>query len=233
MATQDTPSKNSQGAEERRRSRTATAYGEIADRLSDLRYPPGHRFTEAEVAKELNMSKTPVREALLMLSVQELVMPRPGAGYVVVPITLRDVRLLFAHWRSLADQAISTVAKNSIDSTLSVHLLDAVEDEDAFDSNQSLFAALIFLTDDRFLIREHSVLSIEIRRLLKLVLKENEPALRAHLVDIVNAVGVGAEDTAASLVRTHINDLEQAVITALLSGDFLQGASLTAPVNGT
>lgn len=215
-------------AEERGRSRTETAYLEIGDRLADLRFAPGSRFTEAEVAEELKMSKTPVREALLMHVVHELVVPRPGSGYVVAPITVKDVRGLFRHWRGLACEAAGLAASSGLDAHISLHLDEALESLPALDAYIEVFSAIFSLADDRFLAREYMIMSIEVRRLLRLVLSADEPALSSHLERILAALGANDATRARSLVEEQINELERVVMGELLSGKFLAGANLAA-----
>lgn len=63
-------------------------------------YPPGAQLTEPEIAKELCISRTPVREALLRLRLEGLVeiIPRGGIFVVEAPIKLirevTEVRLV-------------------------------------------------------------------------------------------------------------------------------------------
>ena len=48
-------------------SMVEAAYEQIRRRILDNVWPPGHRALEQEVALELGMSRTPVREALAQL----------------------------------------------------------------------------------------------------------------------------------------------------------------------
>lgn len=212
--------------EERRLSRTETAYNEIADRLADLRFRPGSRFTEAEVAAALGMSKTPVREALLMHVTEGLVSPRPGAGYVVMPITLKDVRALFGHWRRLSGDAVAAAAKRGTDSHTSLHLQAALEDDPPFESHRNLFLEFFSLAEDPYLFRDYRVLSIEIERLLRLVLTEQEEAITRGLGEVVSALATSDGKAARTAALGHIDQLERVVLGELLSGDLLQGANL-------
>lgn len=212
--------------EERRLSRTETAYYAIADRLADLRFRPGSRFTEAEVAAQLGMSKTPVREALLMHVTEGLVSPRPGAGYVVMPITLKDVRALFGHWRRLAGDAVVAAAKHGTDSSASLNLQGILEDEAPFDRHRYIFIEFVALAEDPYLFRDYRVLSIEIERLLRLVLTGEEEALTRGLGETVAALAAADAKAARSATLGHIDHLERVVLGELLSGDLLQGANL-------
>jgi DNA-binding GntR family transcriptional regulator len=63
------------------RSASAAASEVIREAIIDGRLAPGRRLKEEELARELGMSRTPVREALLMLQSEGLVesLPRRGA----------------------------------------------------------------------------------------------------------------------------------------------------------
>jgi len=67
------------------------AYHRLKRDIIELRRPPGDQFTEQEVASAWGLSKTPVREALARLHRDGLVEPIARSGYVVAPVTLRDV----------------------------------------------------------------------------------------------------------------------------------------------
>lgn len=70
--------------------RTNQTYRAIRRQIIDLTLPPGSRFTEASLAQQWQISKTPVREALARLRRDGLVDALPRAGYLVSPITLDD-----------------------------------------------------------------------------------------------------------------------------------------------
>lgn len=55
----------------------------------------GALISESDVAKQMESSRTPVREALLMLEGEGLVRRYPGRGYLVAEITPQDVDDIF------------------------------------------------------------------------------------------------------------------------------------------
>jgi DNA-binding GntR family transcriptional regulator len=55
-----------------------TVYRELRDGILDARYRPGHRLVEAELAAKLAVSRTPIREALVRLRQDGLVVQRNG-----------------------------------------------------------------------------------------------------------------------------------------------------------
>lgn len=63
-----------------------TAYQIIRDKIIFLDYKPGEPLSDKLLAEELNMSRTPVREALIILSTVNMVVLKPQAGTFVAPI---------------------------------------------------------------------------------------------------------------------------------------------------
>ena len=68
------------------------AYREIRNRIVSLELKPNKAISETFLSGELNMSRTPVREALTRLSGEGLVDFRARAGTIVSPIRLEAVR---------------------------------------------------------------------------------------------------------------------------------------------
>lgn len=72
-----------------------TTTDEIFDRLRadivSLRLAPGAKLSEAEVAKSIDVSRQPVREAFIRLSDQNLVQIRPQKATQVRRISVRDI----------------------------------------------------------------------------------------------------------------------------------------------
>jgi DNA-binding GntR family transcriptional regulator len=65
------------------RNASAAATELIRAAILDGRLPPGQRLKEEELARELGISRTPVREALLVLQTEGLVDAAPNRGAVV------------------------------------------------------------------------------------------------------------------------------------------------------
>jgi DNA-binding GntR family transcriptional regulator len=74
------------------RSNAEDAYQAIKKLIVTVELPPGSPFTEGELVKRIGLGKTPVREALLRLKLENLIAVQPRSGYRVVPVTLKDVR---------------------------------------------------------------------------------------------------------------------------------------------
>lgn len=68
---------------------------EILRRIIRGRIPAGHPINELELAEELGVSRTPLREALLSLEKEELLVAEPRRGWFVASLTLKDCQEVY------------------------------------------------------------------------------------------------------------------------------------------
>ncbi len=68
------------------------AYMYLWSEVVSLRIPPGEAILESDVCKRLNISRTPVREALIQLTRENLVVEDAKYRWVAAPITVKMVR---------------------------------------------------------------------------------------------------------------------------------------------
>ena len=64
----------------------------LRDRILYLELPPGTPISDMELARELEVSRTPVREALILLNQEHLVNIYPQSGTFVAPLDLELIR---------------------------------------------------------------------------------------------------------------------------------------------
>ena len=70
-----------------------TVYRTIRGRIINLELKPNDILNEKELAEEIGISRTPVHEAILRLSLEHLVIVRPQSGTVVAPIDVNIVNI--------------------------------------------------------------------------------------------------------------------------------------------
>lgn len=70
---------------------TARIESQIAEQIISGRFPPGTRLDERSLAEELNVSRTPVREALRQLAHRGLTQILPMRGVVVSQISIKEI----------------------------------------------------------------------------------------------------------------------------------------------
>lgn len=73
----------------------SAAAEEIRDRILGGTYPPGMQLRQDALAAELEMSRIPIREALLLLESEGLVRISPHRGATVVELTGEEIEELF------------------------------------------------------------------------------------------------------------------------------------------
>lgn len=71
---------------------TAIAYGKIKEAIMRNKLRPGYTISGCQIAKQLNMSRTPIREAIQILAQEDLVEIQKGVGFCVKSITLDELR---------------------------------------------------------------------------------------------------------------------------------------------
>jgi DNA-binding GntR family transcriptional regulator len=108
--------------EKRSKSLTEKASAILRERIITGELAPGMDVSEPELAEQLSVSKTPVREALARLCVEGFMEAYPRRGYRVTPVTVKDMNDLFAIRGMLEGTAAALAAKN-----LSNEDLDALD----------------------------------------------------------------------------------------------------------
>ncbi len=98
-----------------RSSRVEEAYHELKRRILDNELPAGEQFLEQELAADLNMSRTPVREAMVRLAQDGLVEIRPRHGMRILPVSADDMREIYEILAVLESTAAGLAAARGLD----------------------------------------------------------------------------------------------------------------------
>lgn len=108
------------------------AYQEIRAMILDLRLLPGQTILIEELAEQLGMSRTPVREAVTRLttSVEGLVTMVPRKGIVVTIPTVEGMREIYEIVQALEGQAVKLAISRVDEETLAA-LAASVDDQEA------------------------------------------------------------------------------------------------------
>lgn len=72
-----------------------TIFQELRDRIVYGQYSPGTSLPEKDLCEEFNVSRTPLREALLKLQDMKLVTVIPRFGTTVTPVDINEIRCSF------------------------------------------------------------------------------------------------------------------------------------------
>ncbi len=89
----------------------ARAHGEIKRRILGNDFQPNQQVLEQDLAAELGMSRTPLREALIRLAQEGLVEILPRRGMRVLPISAGDMAEIYELLTALEARAAERLAK--------------------------------------------------------------------------------------------------------------------------
>jgi DNA-binding GntR family transcriptional regulator len=103
------------------------AYDHIKNQIMTLVYKPGQYITDSQVAQELNISRTPVREAFYRLENEGLLINEARRGWKVYALSLEDIHELF-DIKAALEGMIARQAAACQDSALRAALQQAVTD---------------------------------------------------------------------------------------------------------
>lgn len=103
------------------------AYTTMRKKILDNVWPAGFQATEGDVATELSMSRTPVREALMKLQQEGLIKVTPRHGMQVLPISPEDMEQIYQILTSLESTAAELVAERGLDDEALKPLIEATE----------------------------------------------------------------------------------------------------------
>jgi len=110
-----------------RSSLSQQAVGLLREQIYDHRLKPGQRLDEAVLAEQLGISRTPLREALKVLSAEGLVDLQPHKGCFVSELTLRDLEEIFPIMATLEGRVAHEVAAKRTPAQLKA--LDALHEK--------------------------------------------------------------------------------------------------------
>jgi len=234
------PDDDKQYGDEKLDTLAARAYQEILDRIVNLELEPGRGFTEGELATELKSSKTPVREALLMLRVRGFVFPRPRSGYRVSPITVKDARDLFAILKIIEPECAARCAAKGMDTKRVLLLQDLQSEVDPSDPGSvnefieaeiSIRRLLAWESENERFYLMSDVLAYDVARLLRLTIKfARPPNLAEDYGKLIGAIARGNAKRAQEMSLHRIELLENFVLGTLLGSDAVEGINVGAPL---
>jgi len=120
----------------------------IQEQIACGRFKAGDRVVETQLAKELNVSQAPVREAILELAAMGILEERPYSGSFVRSLTPADIEDVYNVRAFIDEYAARQAAKRITDEQLAeleslLHEMDAAENIRDFVEKDMAFHALV------------------------------------------------------------------------------------------
>ncbi len=200
-------------------------YEILKDSILNGDIPPQQKLKETRVANELNVSRTPVREALLMLELEGMIRISPQDGFVVQGITdKKQVNDLFQVRGQLEGMAARLAAENitpdnlhQLKSTLELMKTKMEDNPDAredFLKFEFFFHRLIYqAADNEYLNEALNKLFEKIHRFRSksFTRMDRMKEVYEELEEIYNHIAAGEAEKAERAALDHLHNAEKAV----------------------
>lgn len=193
----------------------------IEDDILFGRYKRGETLTEAQLTQELEVSRTPIRDALLLLEQERLIVSQ-GKGYLVLGITMRDLLDIMEIRLKVEGLASYYAAQNATEKELE-ELKEIVELQEFYTNKKD--SQRIKETDDKFhsticMICGHHVISDTLIPLHKKIQRYRRASIeddnrtkqmvKEHR-DIYEAIARGDADAASELTFLHVRNAKESM----------------------
>ena len=90
------------------------AYEKIKEAIIVNDLAPGQEVTESQLAEHFDMGKAPLRRALASLTQEGLVQPQSRRGYIIAPLTMKDIHDIW-EIRFLLETEAARLAAGNVD----------------------------------------------------------------------------------------------------------------------
>lgn len=209
----------------------------IRDMIIQDELTPGMPIRERALSEKLNVSRTPLREALKILSAEGIVELQPRRGAIVAAPSDTEVQELLQLLGALEGFAGATACHMATRADLAelralhYEMLAAHLRGDRlgyFRRNQEIHSSIVRLTGNSALIKHHTLVNARvyrIRYISNLKLERWEQAIAEH-EEILSEMEKGNADTVRVILERHVlkawEELQRqraTVVTAAASGD--------------
>jgi DNA-binding GntR family transcriptional regulator len=187
----------------------------LRDRIFAGEWRPGAFLDEVRLADEMQISRTPLREALKVLTAEGIVRHEPRRGCFIAEVTEQDLDEIFPVLALLEGRCAYEAAQNATDADLQA--LEILHDKltrhartkriaEYYEANFAIHEAIISLADNRWLAGTIA----QLRKIVKLARLQQlhapgrlEQSLSEHLA-VFAALKARDPEGADAAMRTHL-----------------------------
>ena len=230
------------GAAARRPAPTASAiaYAQLREEIIECTRAPGERLTESDVTEQMQLGKTPVREALRQLVHEGLVRVHPRRGYVVAPVTLRDVEDLCGLRLIVEPAAVALAAARSDPAwtaaleqwcRVGYEVADPASVREFHKANRAFHTTIAKACGNPRVAALIDQLLVESQRIIQfgmLLQPHSDDAVHSHEA-LYEALRDGDAPAARRIVAREIRDTQRMVMESLLRHSTLRTLAVAAP----
>jgi DNA-binding GntR family transcriptional regulator len=204
-----------------KRTHAEQAYTQIKGKIITAEMPPGSVINEAQLMEEFALGRTPIREAIKQLQMENLVMVTPRKGMFVADIAVTDLPQIFevrveleSFATRLAAERISEREILELEKLAKAFQETELSNKEALLELDSAFHSLLAkATHNKFLIKEieyYYNLSLRIWHIALNYAKPEDIDVDAH-IEILQAIRARDAEKAALRMKEHIQDFHRTI----------------------
>ena len=200
------------------------AYTQLRDRIVTLRLAPGEALREDELMTELGIGRTPLREAIKRLALENLVAVQPRSGTYVTGVDAADIvhisevrAELEAQAAGLASLRIAGAARERAEALLARLRSGGMDDADALMRLDEEIHRVVWEGSGNPYLAETLERYFALSLRVWYVVLDRVPGLGTTVFDharLLEAVLAGAADEARALMREHVEEFEREIMAA-------------------
>jgi DNA-binding GntR family transcriptional regulator len=199
-------------------------YEQLRADMISCRLAPGTEIREAELAGRFGVSKSPVRDALMRLEREGLVITLPRQGYRVAPVSLADTQDMFELRDALEQACMERITRRASDAQLAqldrFRRFDPTQWDGGFVAYNREFHRTLARIAGNARMRDHLIdLIDQMERAVQLsvasVKKGDPQALVDEHVRIIDALQARQALRAQRLASRHVSEAGKRVLTAM------------------
>jgi DNA-binding GntR family transcriptional regulator len=230
-----------ENGDDARQSTGQKAYSLLREQILSLELPPNTELDEVQFSRELGFSRTPIREALIRLASDSLVVLAPNRGARVAPLDLDQVPQVlealelyerattrWAALRRLPSHILLLERRNAEFEEASM----AGEPRQIVEANWAFHDAINQACGNRFLAADCSKMLRWVMRLSLLAFRQNNAQLASYAAvveqhrEMIEAIRNRDADLAERLVYEHSNEFRERM-KAFIAGTSTADLSLS------
>lgn len=207
--------------------RVEALYASLKDMVVGFKIRPGERLNEVALARALETSRTPLREALNRLISEQLIEFRPGRGFFCRDLTPTSVFELY-ELRTIIEVATVRLAAERGDAARIAALHHTLHTDglayagrsvrELTKQDETFHIGIAELAGSGELVRQLSLINDRIRYIRWIDMAERAAHTRGEHKQIMSAVEARDADAAAALMRAHIEKRMDQVVNSVRQG---------------
>jgi DNA-binding GntR family transcriptional regulator len=229
------------GSKAKDRLLSEIAYEKIKEAIIVNELAPGQAVSESQLAERFAMGKAPLRRALASLTQEGLVQPQSRKGYVVEPLTMKDIHDIW-DVRLLLETEAARLAAGNVDERY-LKSLDRVCKKGYIHGNRATQRAYLSANREFHLAICRSAGNARLAKILEQIIDHMSRMLFLGILvaqsaehwehghtELVTALVNGDGEKAAAITKEHLESSRESVLNAVMKSPALMQANLAPNV---